>query len=129
MAYRTKLLLTVTATILGALSLLLFATLAKDVFFANVSFCGSSTVDLTLKTVAVFSAGVIAGFMAALIVVRNNLLPHLAISAFVIVKMFFLAGCAQTGNPVWFDTLLDFSLIPGLWLGCYGALKFPLAPI
>ena len=129
MARRTKLVLTVMATVIGGLSLLLFTTLAKDIFFANVNFCSSSVGALTLKTMAIFSAGIVAGFMSSLIVVRDNLLPHLVISGLVILKMCFVVSCGQMGNPVWFDTLLDFSLIPGLWLGCYGAIKFPLAPI
>ena len=129
MTYRTKSLLTVMATLVGALSLLLFTTLAKDIFFGNVTFCTSSVSALALKTAAIFSAGIIAGFMSSLIVVRDNLLPHLVISGLVLVKMCYVVSCGQTGNPMWFDTLMDFSLIPGLWLGCYGALKFPLAPV
>jgi len=129
MKLRTRVFLTALATVIGGLCLLLYATLSKDVLFNGIQFCTSSNTELVMGTMAMFASAVFSGFIASLIVVRDNFLPHFFISLFIIGKLSVVALCGQWGGPLWFEAGLHFSLLAGLWLGCYCANKFPLAPI
>ncbi|MER3373196.1 MAG: hypothetical protein RIM83_01005 [Allomuricauda sp.] len=129
MKSRSRIFLTVLATVIGGLCLQLYATLSKDVLFNGIEFCTSSNFDLVLGTVAMLISAIFSGFIASLIVVRDNNWPHFLISLFVIGKLSVVALCAQWGGPLWFEAGLHLSLLAGLWLGWYGANKFPLAPI
>ncbi len=126
---RTRVLLTGAATIIGGLCLVLYTTLSQDIIFDGLSFCTSSNLDLVFGGMATFVSAVLAGFIAALIVVRDNFWPHVLISLFIVGKMSFAVLCGEWSGPVWFDSSMNLSLLLGLWLGCYGAVKFPLAPI
>ncbi len=125
---RTRIYLTMLATLIGGLSLVLYTTITESILFNNLNFCTSSISDLTLGSATLFTSAVIAGFIATLIVVKDNFVPHIFISLFVIGKLCFAAICGQWHGPLWFETGLHLSLIAGLWLGRYGAVKFPLAP-
>lgn len=125
---RTRVFLTVLATIIGGLSLTLYTTISEDILFDNLSFCTSSSQDLVLGSMSLFTSAILAGFIATLIVVKDNFLPHFFISMFIIGKMSFAAMCGQWHGPLWFETGMNLSLIGGIWLGRYGAVKFPLAP-
>ncbi|MEZ4811857.1 MAG: hypothetical protein R2819_15985 [Allomuricauda sp.] len=129
MKSRTRILLTVLATVIGGLSLVLYTTLSRDIIFRGLSFCTSSNTDLIFGSLATFTSSTVAGFIAALIVVRDNYWPHFLISLFIIGKMFFAVVCDQWSGPMLFESGLQLSLLAGLWLGRYGANKFPLAPV
>lgn len=126
---KTQLGLIILSTLTGILTLLLFTTLVQDVFFKNINYCISGLGDLTVKTFALFSAGAIVGFKASLIVIRSNFWPHMVMTLAVFAQFFFIVGCPMSANPFWFDLLQNALLVFGLWLGSYGALKFPLAPV
>ncbi len=121
--------LTTLGTIIGALSLLLFTTLVKDVFFKEVNYCVSTASELGLKTFAMLGSGCVVGFKSSLIVLRSNFWPHIAMSLAVFLQIFLFTGCPLTSDPIWYDALQGSCLIVGLWLGSYGAHKFPLAPV
>lgn len=129
MKLRTRIFLTVLATVIGGLSLQLYTTLSKDVLFNGIQFCTSSNSDLALGTMALFISATFSGFLASLIVVRDNFWPHFFISLFIVGKLSVVALCGQWGGPFWFEAGLHLSLLAGLWLGWYGAVKFPLAPV
>ncbi|WP_343486159.1 hypothetical protein [Allomuricauda sp. d1] len=126
---KVRLILTALATIIGAFSLLLFTTLVQDVFFKEINYCVSNRADIAFKTMALMAAGGIVGFKASLIVVRSNFWPHVLISFGLLAQLFFITGCPQSANPFWFDVFQNFSLVAGLWVGSFAALKFPLAPV
>ncbi|MEO9513652.1 MAG: hypothetical protein ABJN84_14855 [Flavobacteriaceae bacterium] len=128
MNFQTRVFLTVLATIVGGLSLMLYTTISQDILFDSLSFCTSSSQDLILGGISLFTSAILAGFIATLIVVKDNFLPHFFISLFIVGKMSFAAACGQWHGPLWFETGLNLSLIAGLWFGRYGAIKFPLAP-
>jgi hypothetical protein len=125
---RTRVFLTVMATIIGGLSLMLYTTISKDILFDNLSFCTSSSQELVLGSMSLFTSAILAGFISTLIVVKDNFLPHFFISLFIVAKMSFAGICDPWHGPLWFETGLNLSLIGGIWLGRYGAVKFPLAP-
>ncbi|MEM9001513.1 MAG: hypothetical protein AAGB24_14720 [Bacteroidota bacterium] len=129
MTAQTRLFLTVISTVVGALSLMLYTTLAQDVLLEGVGFCTSSNLDLVFSGLATFVAATISGFLASLIVVKDNFWPHVLISSFVAGKLFFMTFCGFWNGSFWFETGLHLSSIAGLWLGSYGAIKFPLAPV
>lgn len=128
MSRRTRIPLTVFATFLGIFSLLLYTTLVQDVFFKEVSFCGANGLQLGLMAMGIWAAGSITGFMTSLLVMQDNYWPHVALSIGVLAKTLFVVECEALANPLWFDALLNFSLLTGLWMGYYGAVKFPLSP-
>ncbi|WP_420601970.1 hypothetical protein [Flagellimonas sp.] len=126
---RIRALLTILATVIGGLSLVLYTTLSQDIIFDGLSYCTSSSSDLAFGGLATFASAVLAGFIASLIVVRDNHWPHFFISLFIVGKMSFAVLCGQWSGPIWFETGMNLSLLAGLWIGCYGAVKFPLAPV
>lgn len=126
---RTRIFLTVLATVIGGLSLILYTTLSQEVLFNGISLCTSSNEELIMGTLAMFASSVLSGFIASLVVVRDNSWPHFLLSGFIVIKLSLVALCGQWGGPMWFESGLHLSLVGGLWLGCYGANKFPLAPI
>ncbi|MEW2922212.1 hypothetical protein AB1A65_12125 [Muricauda sp. ANG21] len=117
------------ATVIGGCCLQLYVTLSKDVLFNGIQFCSSSSSDLVLGTMALFASAIFSGFIASLIVVRDNFWPHLFISLGIIAKFLLVALCGLWSGPFWFEVGLHCSLLAGLWLGWYGAAKFPLAPV
>ncbi len=129
MNFRIRVLLTILATVIGGLSLVLYTTISQDILFDNLSFCTSTNQELILGSMAFFTSAVLAGFIATLIVVKDNYLPHSVISLFIVAKMSFAVLCGQWHGPLWFETGIHLSLIGGIWLGRYGAVKFPLAPM
>lgn len=125
---RVRLALTCFATLAGLFSLLLYTTLVQDVFFKEVTFCGANGLQLGLMAMGIWAAGSITGFMTSLLVMQDNYWPHVALSIGVLAKTLFVVECEALANPLWFDALLNFSLLTGLWMGYYGAVKFPLSP-
>lgn len=119
--------LTLLATVIGGLSLILYTTISQDILFENLSFCTSSNQELLLGGLSLFTSAILAGFIATLIVVKDNFLPHFLISLFIIGKM-SITACGYWHGPHWFETGLHLTLIGGLWFGRFGAIKFPLAP-
>lgn len=128
MSRRTRIPLTVFATFLGIFCLLLYTTLVQDVFFKEVSFCGANGLQLGLMAMGIWAAGSITGFMTSLLVMQDNYWPHVVLTLAVLLKTFFVVECESLANPLWFDALLNFSLLSGLWMGYYAAVKFPLSP-
>ncbi|MDC6364850.1 MULTISPECIES: hypothetical protein [Flavobacteriaceae] len=129
MKSKTRILLTVIATVVGGLSLILYTTLSQDIILGGLSFCTSTNMELLFGTLATFASAVIAGFIASLIVVRDNHWPHFFISLFILGKMSLVVVCDQWTGPVLFESGLQFSLLGGLWVGHFSANKFPLAPV
>ncbi|SHG26660.1 hypothetical protein [Flagellimonas flava] len=126
---RTRVFLTVLSTAVGGSSLILYTTISQDILFKGLSFCSSSVQELVFGSAAFFLSAVVAGFISTLIVVKDNVLPLVFISLFVVAKIFLFTACGQWHGPIWFETGLNLSHLGGLWLGCYGAVKFPLAPM
>ena len=120
--------LTIFATLIGLSTLLLYTTLVQDVLFKGVTFCTATGLQLTLKTMGIWSAGLVTGFLTSLLVLQDNYYPNIVLSGAVILKIFALVGCASFGSPFWYDTILNMSLLLGLWMGYYGGVKFPLSP-
>ena len=120
--------LTIFATLIGLSTLLLYTTLVQDVLFKEVVFCNATGIQLTLKTMGIWSAGIVTGFLTSLLVLQDNYYPNLVLSGAVLLKIFVFAGCAGMTSPFWYDTVLSFSLLSGLWMGYYGGVKFPLSP-
>nr|WP_299385512.1 hypothetical protein [Allomuricauda sp.] len=129
MNLRTRVLLTVLSTIVGGASLILYTTISQDILFKGLSFCSSSVQELVFGSSAFFFSAVVAGFIATLIVVKDNFLPLFFMSLYVLGKLFVFTTCGQWHGPLWFETGLNLSHLGGLWLGWYGAVKFPLAPM
>lgn len=126
---RIRVLLTVTSTLVGILSLILYTTISTEILFDKVSYCTSSVGTLWLSAMAVLLSSVVSGFLASLIVIRDNVLPHVFISLFIVGKMSFVAHCGAWSGPFWFETAQHLSLLVGVWIGSYGASRFPLAPM
>ncbi|WP_422351737.1 hypothetical protein [Flagellimonas sp.] len=126
---RTRVFLTVLSTVVGGFSLILYTTISHNILFKGLSFCTSSIQELFFGSTAFFLSAVIAGFISTLIVVKDNFLPLFLISLFIIGEFLVLTSSGHWHGPVWFETGLYLSHIGGLWIGCYGAVKFPLAPM
>lgn len=120
--------LTLFATGIGLSTLLLYTTLVQDVLFKGVVFCNATGLQLTLKLMGIWSAGLITGFLTSLLVLQDNYYPNLVLSIAVLLKVFVFVGCPSLASPFWYDSLLSFSLLTGLWMGYYGGVKFPLSP-
>lgn len=125
---KTRLGLTLFATVVGLTALLLYTTIVQDVLFKGVTFCNASTGQLTYKLLAFGSAGLVTGFLTSLLVLQDNYYPNIVLSVTIIGKAFFFVGCGSFVVPFWYDALLGSFLISGLWMGYYGGVKFPLSP-
>ncbi|MEM1258157.1 MAG: hypothetical protein AAGH81_06490 [Bacteroidota bacterium] len=120
--------LSIFATLIGLSTLLLYNTLVQDVLFKDIAFCNATGLQLMLKTMGIWSAGLVTGFLTSLLVLQDNYYPNIVLSAAVLLKVFVFVGCESLANPFWFDTVLSFSMLSGLWMGYYGGVKFPLSP-
>ena len=120
--------LSIFATLVGLSSLALYTTIVQDVLFKEVVFCHATGFQLTLKVMGIWSAGLITGFLTSLLVLQDNYFPNVVLSMAVLLKIFVFVGCEQMANPFWFDSVLSFSLLTGLWMGYYAGVKFPLSP-
>jgi len=129
MSHRNRMWLTFAATLIGGFSLAVFSKITRDILFDGLSICSSTSLDITLGSLSLMMSSLLAGFMASIIVIRDNYLPHIFISFFILIKMSFVLTYSQWANQIWFDVGLSMALIAGLWLGHYAALKFPLAPV
>ena len=128
MSPKLRLGLSIFATLIGLSTLLLYTTLVQDVLFKEIVFCNATGMQLTLKTIGIWSAGIVTGFLTSLLVLQDNYYPNLVLSAVVLLKIFVFVGCDNLANPFWYDGVLSFSLLSGLWMGYYGGVKFPLSP-
>ncbi|NQZ45818.1 MAG: hypothetical protein HRT65_16055 [Flavobacteriaceae bacterium] len=129
MSSKTRTLLAFMATVVGGFSFILFTTITRDILFDGLNFCSASTMKLMLGGTTMFTAAVTAGFMTSLIVVRQNYLPHMVISAYVLLNISYVASCGAWNLPMAFEIALNLMLILGIWFGDYVAKKFPLAPV
>lgn len=129
MSPKNKALLYGGATIFGGFSLLLFTKITKDILFNGLSLCGSTNMELVFGSLLMFTAAVTAGFITSIIVVRKTYLPHILLSLVLLMKMTFIASCSFLTSSFLFEIGINSSLILGLWLGHFSALKFPLAPV
>ena len=129
MSSKNKALLCAIATVFGALSLLLFTTITRDILFRGLSLCSSTGIELLFGSLTMFTSAVTAGFITSLIVIRKSYLPHILISLAVVAKMSMIANCSFLTGSFLFESGINASLVFGLWLGNYSALKFPLAPV
>jgi len=125
---RLRLGLSIFTTLVGLSTLLLYTTLVQDVLFKGVSFCNATGIQLTLKTMGLWSAGMVTGFLTSLLVLQDNYYPNVVLSAAVLFKVFLFMGCDSLAHPLWFDAVMVFSLLSGLWMGYYGGVKFPISP-
>ncbi|MEO0573807.1 MAG: hypothetical protein AAF039_19065 [Bacteroidota bacterium] len=128
MSPKLRLGLSIFATLIGLSTLLLYTTLVHDVLFKDIYFCNATGMQLTLKTMGIWSAGLVTGFLTSLLVLQDNYYPIIVLSAAVLLKVFVFVSCSSLVNPFWFDTVLSFSLLSGLWIGYYAGVKFPLSP-
>lgn len=128
MTSRNRSILTISSILLGGFSLVVFSKISRDIIFDGLSICSSSSIDIGLGVLTLFTSSLLAGFMASIVVMRDNFIPHLVMSAFLIGQMFFISNCEQWAQ-IGLEIGLNISLIFGLWIGNYTALKFPLAPI
>ncbi len=129
MKSKMRLFLIVLATVLGGLSLVLYTTLSEEIILKGISYCTSSLSKLAYGSFTFFISAFLAGFLASLVVVRDNSWPHFLISAAIFGKMLFLLFFGYWAISFWSVTGLHVSLIAGLWAGFFGAAKFPLAPM
>lgn len=125
---RTRWGLTIFAMVFGLFIMTLYTTLVEDVFFKNVAFCSATGLQLLAKGTALTSAGLITGFLASLLVLQDNHYPNIFLSVIVPINSFFFVGCAASMEPFWYGFISDLSLIVGLWLGYFLAIRFPLRP-
>ena len=123
------LLLTAAATVIGCSSLDLFTKISQDIILDGLRYCSLGPYDLFLGPMLLFTSAVLAGFMASLVVVRQNRLPHIAMALYVLGKIMFFVSCDTFSAPFWFSLGLNGCLFLGIWLGNYTAHKFPLAPM
>jgi len=128
MSSQLRLQLTLLATTLGALALLLYTTLVQDVLFKGVTFCNATSLNLSLMVMGLWTAGLITGFLTALLVLQDNYYPNYILSAVAVGKLLFLVGCDSFSGPLWFDALEVSALVTGLWMGYYGGVKIPISP-
>ncbi|WP_394971686.1 hypothetical protein [uncultured Croceitalea sp.] len=129
MSSKTKALLCGVATIFGTFTLLLFTTITRDILFRGLSLCSSSGLELLFGSLMMFTSAVTAGFITSLIVIRKSYLPHILISLAVVAKMSVMANCSFLTGSFLFESGINASLVLGLWLGNYSALKFPITPV
>ena len=129
MSSKNKVLLYSGATIFGAFSLLLFTTITKEILFKGLTLCESTNMELVFGSMLMFTAAVTAGFITSIIVIRKTHMPHVLLSLGVLAKMCFIASCSFLSSSFLFEIAINSSLILGLWLGNYSAIKFPLAPV
>ncbi|WP_350285644.1 hypothetical protein [uncultured Croceitalea sp.] len=125
----TNLFLTLAGIAIGCASLILFTTIAKDIMFDGLYFCSSNASQLFMGSVTIFTAAALAGFMASILVIRKNYVPHIFMSLYVLSRITMYTTCGDLANPIWFDMTLNLLLLTGVWLGNYSAVKFPLAPM
>ncbi|WP_339334112.1 MULTISPECIES: hypothetical protein [unclassified Croceitalea] len=129
MSSKNRLLLYSGATIFGGFSLVLFTKITRDILFNGLSLCGSTNLELVFGSLLMFTAAVTAGFITSIIVVRKTHFPHLLLSIGILAKMSFMVSCSFLTGSFLFELGVNSSLILGLWLGNYSAIKFPLAPV
>lgn len=120
--------LTTMAIIFSVFSFVLFTKISRDILFEGLNFCSSSIQQLLFGSLTLTASAMITGFMASLLVMRRNHLPHFIISAVIVVHLVTSTSCTFWTAPFFFETGIHASMLAGLWLGNHGARKFPLVP-
>ena len=107
------------AAIAGEIALILFTTIAQEVIVDGVHWGVSSTKDLIAGGVATLVAGILAGMVASTIGGKQNLLPHVFITIFIVSETIYLIGAEKINDPLWFAIVSSAGLIVSIWVGFY----------
>ncbi len=129
MSNRNRIAITALAIVISTFSFLLFTKISRDILFDGLSFCSSSTGELYLGSAAMMTSAIITGFMAALLVIRDNAIPHLVVSGVILVKLYVVVSCVPWSSPFFYEAGMHLGMVGGIWIGNFGAKKFPLAPV
>ncbi len=111
------------AIVIGEIALILLTTVAQEVLVDGVNLETSSIQDLILGGGATLLAGVISGFIAALIAGKSVKIPHQVISILIVVETTYLILSNKVSGPLWFDIISALMLIASVWVGYYLFLK------
>ena len=109
--------------IVGELLLVLLTTIAQEVIVHGVHLKYSPTQDIIIGGSATLIAGVISGFVAAVIVGRAIKIPHIFISILIGVETVYLICTSRVCGILWFDIQYANLLIGSVWVGYYLLLK------
>ncbi len=129
MSSKNRIAITGMSIVIGVFSYLLFTKITRDILFDGLNFCASSTRELYLGSALLVTSAIITGFLAALLVVRDNSIPHYAISMVILAKMYLVISCVTWSPPFFYELGVHMCMIGGVWVGNLGAQKFPLAPM
>lgn len=116
------------SSVLGVLILLLYTTLTKSILFKGFSLCTSTNLELLLLESSLFTSAWVTGFIASIMVMRRSILPHVFVSLFLLGKFLFFENCSSIQSYLVFEYSSNLTLLAGLWIGHYSAVKFPLMP-
>lgn len=122
----------IAAVILGEIALILLTTVAQVVLVDGVYWATSSNQDLAVGGGATLLAGIISGFLASLIVGKDNYIPHIFISILIASETIYLFSTGRFNEPLWFDFVSSALLVITIWIGYYMYQKFisnPAQPI
>ena len=129
MSSKTRFAVTAIGMLVGTAVLLLFTKITKDILFDGLNFCSSSSSELLLGSSALIGSAIVTGFLASLLVVRDNIFPHYLISTVIVGKMLVVLSCLPGSAPFFYEVAVHLGMVGGVWLGHYSAMKFPLAPV
>ncbi len=129
MSSKNRIAITGMSIIVGVFSYLLFTKITRDILFDGLNFCAASSSELYFGSALLVTSAIITGFLAALLVVRDNSIPHYVISLVILAKMYFVISCVTWSPPFFYEFGVHMSMIGGIWVGNLGAQKFPLAPM
>ncbi|MEM8506718.1 MAG: hypothetical protein AAF717_02760 [Bacteroidota bacterium] len=129
MSSKNRIAITGMSIVIGVFSLLLFTKITRDILFDGLNFCSTSSSELYFGSALLVVSAIITGFLAALLVIRDNSIPHYVISAVILAKMYLVISCVTWSAPFFYEFGVHICMIGGIWVGNLGAQKFPLAPM
>lgn len=109
--------------LVGEFLLVLLTTIAQEVIVHGVHLKYSPIQDIIIGGSATMIAGIISGFVAALIVGKSVRIPHIFISFLIGLETMYLILSNKVSGPLWFDILSAILLIGSVWVGYYLLLK------
>ncbi|WP_298899722.1 hypothetical protein [uncultured Psychroserpens sp.] len=116
---KNKIIRIILAVICAEILLIVLITMAQEVIVNGVKLNTSPTSDIIIGGLGTLLSGAIAGSAATLIVGKNNNLPIIILSIFVVIETTYLIVADKINNPIWFDAMAAISLIGTIWLGYY----------
>ena len=124
-----KILRIILAVLAGEIALILFTTIAQEVFFDGINFRTSSWFDIIVGGALTFLAAILAGGVARWVSKANYKAVPIAISILIITEMTYLIKEGIATGPLWFDIMAGGSLVVGIWMGYnYRKIFTPLLP-